>query len=132
MDLSDSNSWRKQISLSTDIITSKGLKIKVSLSQKAPSDDGYVGGRIFAFVGDTEVGYMPYGGEEGTDPHIGDLVVSQRYRRKGIASSMLKFARDNGIPLRHYPNADDMSSAGRAFAMSEGEKTSFLLLMDKS
>lgn len=122
--------WRKELNLSTNLTTDKGLAIEVRLKQNAPSSDGWIGGRMQAFIDNTRIGFMTYGGEAGDPPNIGETEVVPRYRRKGVASAMFRFARANGIPLKHYPEPAHMSLAGRAFASAVTE--SFLSLFDLS
>jgi hypothetical protein len=98
--------------------TAKGQKVKLVIDNKVTSD-GEPSGYVRAFLGDKEIGYMPYGPNyDNSRIQVGDMEVSKSFRRKGVATSMFNFARENGVDLRHYENAGDMSVAGKAFADS--------------
>lgn len=102
--------------------TPKGKKVGLMLShQFTPDDSGdgggvpYAGGHVIAHVNGNAVGDLPFGIDHSGVYRIGDMEVKRYHRRQGVASTMLEFARQNGVPVQHYEHEADYSPAGRAF-----------------
>lgn len=74
-----------------------------------------VDGMAVAFVGTQPVARMTWGAKTG---EIGDIAVLPEHRRKGIASGLLKFVRDQGFQVTH---STMRTPAGEAWARAQDD-----------